>query len=262
LRHAHLFFITFILFLCAVPGFAQTDEIQVYNGGLAPVGTVNLTWHNNFTPQGQLTPAFPGAVVADRSFNGVTEWALGVTTWFEAGLYLPLYTHDKNLGWGIDGFKLRALFAVPNADDRRFFYGANFEFSVNAHRWDSARYTSEVRPIVGWHLKPWDIIINPIVDTAYDGLKNLEFVPASRLAYNFSSGWTLAAEEYDDFGSIHAFAPRGEQAHQLYAVVDRSWKEWDIEGGIGVGMTDASDRLTLKLIVSRDLNKRASAAKK
>ena len=62
---------------------------------------------------------------------------------------------------------MRALFAVPRADERRFFYGANFEFSVNARRWDATRFTSEVRPIVGWHLKPWDIILNPIVDTAW-----------------------------------------------------------------------------------------------
>jgi hypothetical protein len=247
--------------LAAVPvlAFAQTDEIQVYDGGLAPVGTFNLTLHNNFTPKGLTTPAFPGAVVADKSFNGVPEWALGVTPWFEAGLYLPLYTRDKNNGFALDGFKLRALFAVPHADDRRFFYGANFEFSINAHRWDSKRFTSEVRPIVGWHLKPFDIIVNPIVDTAYDGLKNLEFVPATRVAYNFPSGWTIAAEEYDDFGPVHAFAPLGEQAHQLYGVVDRTWKDWDIEAGIGVGMTEGSDRLTFKLILARDLNKRTTS---
>jgi len=241
----------------AVPAvtFAQTDEIQVYDGGLAPVGTFNLTWHNNFTPSGQTTQPYPGGVIADRSFNGVTEWALGVTNWFEAGLYLPLYSHDKTEGWGINGVKLRALFAVPNADDRKFFYGANFEFSINAERWDATRYTSEVRPIVGWHLKPWDIIINPIVDTAYDGLENLEFVPATRVAYNFPSGWTLAAEEYDDFGPLHHFASAADQAHQLYGVVDRTWKNWDFEGGVGVGLTDASDHLTIKLIVSRDLNK-------
>lgn len=247
--------------LVLVPALAsaQTDEIQVYDGGLAPVGTFNLTVHNNFTPKGLSTPAFPGAVVADKSFNGVPEWALGVTPWFEAGLYLPLYSRDKASGFGLDGFKLRALFAVPNADDRKFFYGANFEFSINAHRWDTTRFTSEVRPIIGWHLKPVDIIINPIVDTAYDGLSNLEFVPATRIAYNFSSGWTTAIEEYADFGPVHAFAPRGEQAHQLFGVVDRSWNGWDIEAGVGVGLTDASDRLTLKLILSRDLNKRSSA---
>jgi hypothetical protein len=250
----------FLLMMVAFPlqARAQGDEIQVYDGGLAPVGVFNLTLHNNFTPSGIKEPAFPGAVTSHQSLNGVPEWAIGVTNWFEAGLYLPLYTHDKHHGFGIDGFKLSALFAVPNADDRRFFYGANFEFSINAHRWDTTRFTSEVRPIIGWHLKPIDIIINPIVDTAYDGLKNLEFVPASRIAYNFPSGWTLAAEEYADFGPLRQFVPRGEQAHQLYAVVDRSWKDWDIEAGIGAGLTDASDRLTFKLILSRDLNKRTT----
>ena len=247
--------------VCAAPATAraQADEIQVYDGGLAPVGTFNLTVHNNFTPRGLTTPAFPGAVVADKSWNGVPEWALGVTPWFEAGLYLPLYSLDKSSGFGLDGFKLRALFAVPNADDRRFVYGANFEFSINAHRWDEKRFTSEVRPIIGWHLKPWDIIINPIVDTAYDGLGNLEFVPATRVAYNFPTGWALAVEEYAGYGTLNDLAPGHEQAHQVFGVVDRPWKGWDVEIGAGVGLTDQSDRFTLKLIVSRDFYSRKTA---
>ena len=235
---------------------AQTDEIQVYDGGLAEPGIFNLTWHNNFTPKGIDAVPFPGGVVADRSFNGVTEWAYGVTDWFEAGLYLPLYSHDKNLGWGINGGKLRALFAVPHADDRTFFYGVNFEFSVNARRWDEKRVTSEVRPIVGWHLKPWDIIINPIVDTAYDGFKNLEFVPAIRVAYNFENKWTLAAEEYADYGQFGNWASGAEQAHQLFGVVDHTFGSIDVEAGVGVGLTDATDRVTLKLLVAYDLNKK------
>ena len=43
---------------------AQTDEIQVYDGGLAPKGVFNLTVHSNFTPSGIKEPAFPGAVTA------------------------------------------------------------------------------------------------------------------------------------------------------------------------------------------------------
>ena len=234
---------------------AQADEIQVYDGGLATVGTFNLTWHNNYTPAGIKTPAFPGAVVADDSLNGVPEWALGVTKWFEAGLYMPLYSYDAGSGWGLDGFKLRTLFAVPNADTRRFLYGANFEFSYNAKRWDEKRFTSEIRPIIGWHLRPIDIIVNPIFDTSYDGFSNFVFAPASRIAYNFSSGWALAAEEYADFGPVKDFHSPGEQAHQLYAVVDKATKYMDVEAGIGFGLTGASDKLTLKLILSRDLNR-------
>jgi len=242
-----------IVITCA-QALAQSDEIQVYDGGLADVGVANLTWHNNFTPNGVKTPSFPGAVVSDKSFNGVTEWAYGVTQWFEAGLYLPLYSIDKNRGAIIDGFKLRTLFAVPHADDRKFFYGSNFEFSFNAKYWDVKRFTSEIRPIVGWHLHPLDIIVNPIFDTSYDGLKNLEFVPSARVAYNVSTTFAIAAETYSDFGPIRGFLPGHDQAHQLYGVFDKTTKFLDLEAGAGVGLTSASDKFQLKLILSRDLN--------
>src|SRR3954465_9482493 len=202
---------------------AQGDEIQVYDGGLAPVGVFNLTLHNNFTPNGVKTAAFPGAIVSNKSLNGVPEWAYGVTNWFEAGLYMPLYSIDKNHHGGtLDGFKLRALFAVPHPDDRRFGSGANFEFSINSKHWDEKRYTSEVRPIIGWHFHPIDLIINPIVDTSYDGFKNLDFAPATRVAYNLPNMWAVAVEEYDDFGPIHDFNVPSQQSHQLFAVVDRT----------------------------------------
>jgi len=233
---------------------AQTDEIQVYDGDLSPVGTFNLTWHNNYTPKGLTTPAFPGAVVSDKSLNGVTEWAYGVTPWFEAGLYLPLYSHSTNLGATYDGFKLRALFAVPHAADRKFFYGANFEFSINQKDWSERRFSSEVRPIIGWHLKPWDIIVNPILDTDYDGFGKLDFAPASRIAYNFSDKWALAAEEYGDYGQLNSLQPAPQQSHMLYGVVNHTMKFLEIEAGIGFGLTSASDKVNIKLLLIKDLN--------
>src|SRR5438094_6012212 len=123
-----------LLALVAVPQpvSAQTDEIQVYDGGLAARGKFNLTLHTNFTPKGLTTPAFAGAVVPDNSLNGVPEWAYGVTAWFEAGLYLPLYsigTRNAQRRAMLDGVKLRLLFAVPRADDCTFFHAVNFEFS-------------------------------------------------------------------------------------------------------------------------------------
>jgi hypothetical protein len=238
----------------AAPATAQTDEIQVYTAAIADTHVFNLTWHNNFTPNGQKEPAFPGAVTADKSWNGVPEWAYGVAPWFEAGLYMPLYSRDKDQGWGLDGFKLRSLFVVPNADDRKFVYGANFEFSINAKRWDDNRFSSEVRPIVGWHFTKVDVIVNPILDTEYDGFGNLDFAPSARLAYNFSKTTALAIEEYADFGPIKGFLPASQQAHQIYGVVDKTVGMLDIEFGVGVGLTDASDKLTFKLILSRDLN--------
>ena len=42
--------------------FAQSDEIQVYDGSLAPKGVINLTLHGNITPKGIAAPAFAGGV--------------------------------------------------------------------------------------------------------------------------------------------------------------------------------------------------------
>jgi hypothetical protein len=255
--NARLWWITIALVGAPVMGFAQTDEIQVYDGEIAEKGKFNLMLHNNFTPKGLRTPAFPGGIVPNRALVGVSEWAYGVTDWFEAGLYLPLYSFSKTRGASFNGFKLRALFVKPNAANSKFFYGVNFEFSVNARQWDPRRFTSEVRPIVGWHLHPVDIIVNPIIDTSYTGgFKNLDFAPAARVAYNFSPKWAVAAEEYADYGPLHQFYPASEQSHQIYAVIDHSAKIVNIEFGVGFGLTSSSDKLTLKLMLSRDLNSR------
>src|SRR5271156_3628671 len=71
---------------------AQTDEIQVYDAHIAATGGFNLTLHDNYIAHGSKTPEFPGALIANHSFNGVPDWAYGVTDWFEGGLSLPLYS--------------------------------------------------------------------------------------------------------------------------------------------------------------------------
>jgi hypothetical protein len=250
----------FAALVACLPGtperaFAQSDEIQVYDGSLAPKGVINLTLHGNFTPNGITTPGFAGGVTPNHSINAVPEWALGLADWLEAGLYLPLVTCDTHLGVGIDGAKFRLLFAVPRGAAPSFVYGANFEFSYNAKRWNARRITSEVRGIVGWHVRQAvDVILNPIFDTAYDGVRNLDFAPSARLAYHRSTSWSVAVEEYSDFGAIGRRERAGVQSHQLFGVLDHvAPGGLEMEFGAGVGLTSASDRLTLKVILSKDL---------
>ncbi|HUO22647.1 MAG TPA: hypothetical protein VMU59_09045 [Caulobacteraceae bacterium] len=233
---------------------AQTDEIQVYNAEIAEPGKFNLTVHDNYTPSGIKTPAFPGAIVSQGSLNGVPEWAYGVSPWMEAGLYLPLYSLPRSGGVQIDGFKLRTLFVEPEAAKHSFFYGVNFEFSFNSEHWDEHRYTQEIRPIVGWRFGKMDLIVNPILDNSWEGFGKLDFAPETRLDYNVSDVWQIAAEEYDDFGAIKRFSSAREQTHELFGVVDYNGKPLNVEAGVGFGLTPATDRLTLKLILSKDLN--------
>jgi hypothetical protein len=233
---------------------AQTDEIQVYNAEIAAPGVLNLTLHDNYTPDGLKTPAFPGAIVSNHDLNGVPEWAYGVTPWMEAGLYLPLYSLPASGDAQLDGFKLRALFVEPNAAKHSFFYGVNFEFSFNAKHWSPNPYTQEIRPILGWRFGKVDLILNPILDNSWKGFSRLDFAPETRLDYNLSDKWAIAAEEYDDFGQLRAFLPPDKQTHELFGVIDYNGKPINIEAGIGFGLTPATDHLTLKLILSRDLN--------
>jgi hypothetical protein len=234
---------------------AQTDEIQVYDAEIAEPGVFNLMVHNNFTPEGLKTPRFPGGLVPNQTLNGVPEWAYGVTDWFEQGLYLPLYSVANGEGPVLDGFKVRELFVVPHAAEQTFFYGINFEFSYNANHWDPNRSTSEIRPIIGWHLGKFDFIINPILDNSWTGFNNLDFAPSVRLAYNVSKTWAVAAEVYSDYGPLKRFLPTDEQSQQLFGVVDYKSDEFNVEVGVGYGLTPASDRWVMKLMISRDIYK-------
>jgi hypothetical protein len=244
--------------LALVPkaAFAQTDEIQVYDAEIEEVGKFNVEVHTNFTPIGRTAPAFPGGIIPNHSDNGAVEWAYGVTNWMEQGLYFPVYSgYSEGRGGSLNGFKIRELFVRPHAHDHTFFYGVNFEFSVNYKYWEPKRITSEVRPIVGLHLHPIDIIFNPIVDTEYTGgFGGLEFVPATRVAYNLNGTWAVAAEEYSDWGPLRHFLPLNDQFQEVWAVMDRNSKVLSIETGIGFGVTSGADKLTLKLMLWRDLN--------
>ena len=180
----------------------------------------------------------------------------------EQGLYLPVYTLcSTNHATTINGFKLRELFVRPQAHDHTFFYGVNYEFSVNAECWEDKRISSEIRPIVGLHLHSWDLIYNPIVDTDFTGgFGNLQYNPAGRIAYNLNDRWAVAAEAYDGFGPLRHFAPYDQQFHEIWAVMDHSSNKLlglAVEAGIGFGLTPGSDKVTLKLMLSRNLNAHA-----
>jgi hypothetical protein len=245
-----------LLLACGWPVTAagQTDEIQVYTGELAAPGEFTLTLHNNYTPTGRTDPDYPGAVIPNHTLNGVPEWAYGVNDWLELGAYLAVYSVADGGHFLLESAKLRATFAVPHAADRKFFYGVNFELSDNARRWEEKRTSAEIRPIVGRRFGPVDLIVNPILDTSFNGLGRLDFAPATRLDYNFSPKWAAALEHYADFGPVNHFLPASGQQQALFAVFDFNGKT-GVEFGIGHGLNDATDKFVVKLMLSWSLNR-------
>src|SRR6202035_2980945 len=148
-----------------------------------------------------------------------------------------------------DAFKLRTLFVSPNADQRNFFYGINFEFSNTTPKFSQTRFGLEIRPIVGVRNADYEFIVNPIVDIGFGQYGQADFAPAARIARKLGPDLFVGLEYYADFGEIGNFARLADQQHTLFAVTDFKLGVFDVDLGVGYGLTSASDRFVIKTIV-------------
>jgi len=223
------------------------DEIQVYNAGIAAPGQFTIQQHLNYVALGLKDPPFPGGLVSNRSINGTPEFAYGVTEWWEVGLYLPFAIQDRQ--FLSDSFKLRTLFVSPNAEQRNFFYGVNFEFSNSTPKFSQTRFGMEIRPIIGVRNGDYEFIVNPIVDIGFGKNGEADFAPAARVARKLGPDLFVGLEYYADFGQIGNFAKLADQQHTLFAVTDFKLGVFGVNFGVGYGLTPASDRFVIKTIV-------------
>ncbi|MCG2627174.1 hypothetical protein L6654_11090 [Bradyrhizobium sp. WYCCWR 13023] len=224
-----------------------TDEIQVYNAGIADVGQFTIQQHLNYIALGQKSPPFPGGLASNHSLNGTPEFAYGVTDWWEVGLYLPFSIQDER--FYSDAFKLRTLFVSPHAEQRNFFYGVNFEFSNETPPFSQSRFSMEIRPIIGVRNSDYEFIVNPIVDVHFGKFAEQHFTPAARIARKFGDDLFAGFEYYSDLGQIGNFDKLSDQQHTLFAVTDFKAGVFDVNFGVGYGLTPASDRLVVKTII-------------
>ena len=113
-------FLLLSLTMFPVLAVSQTDEIQVYDGEIAPPGILNLMIHNNFTPKGRTVPTYPGAIVANHSYQVTAEWAYGVKPWLEQGLYLPVSSpYSTNHGSTITASRFASSSRAPTLTTTR-----------------------------------------------------------------------------------------------------------------------------------------------
>ena len=223
------------------------DEIQVYNASIAAPGQFTIQQHLNYVGAGLTPPPFPGGLVSNHSIDGTPEFAYGVTDWWEVGLYLPFAIQDRQ--FLSDSFKLRTLFVSPNAGDRNFFYGVNFEFSNTTPKFSQTRFGMEIRPIIGIRNADYEFIVNPIVDIGFGKNGEADFAPAARLARKLGPDLFVGLEYYADFGEIGNFVKPADQQHTLFAVTDFKLGDFGVNFGVGYGLTPASDRWVVKTIV-------------
>jgi hypothetical protein len=171
-----------------------------------------------------------------------------VTDWWEVALYLPFAIKNQQLL--SDSFKLRTLFVTPNAEQRDFFYGVNFEFSHEMPKFAQTRFGLEIRPIIGVRNADWEFIVNPIVDIGFGRNGEADFTPAARVARKLESNLFVGLEYYSDLGEIGNFRTLANQQHTLFAVTDFKVGDFGVNFGVGHGLTPASDRFVIKSIVA------------
>lgn len=241
---------TAIAIHCATNPAQAVDEIQVYNAEIAAPGTFTLQQHLNYVWRGSTTADFPGGFASNRTLNGTPELAYGVTDWYELGLYVP-FAVDGSGTFLPGGFKVRQLFVSPHAEDRKVFYGINFELSYQAPAFSQSAVGLEIRPIFGVRDLGWEFIVNPIVDFGFAPTGAVTFAPAARLARQVSGDTWFGVEYYSNYSPIGAIPSADQQQHVLFGVVDFKLLGLDVNLGMGFGLTNASDSLVTKMIIGR-----------
>jgi hypothetical protein len=133
-------------------------------------------------------------------------------------------------------------------------------------QFSDAQWNMEIRPIIGVRKGDYEFIVNPIVDIGFGRNGDMVFAPAARFARNFGENFALGIEYYSDLGPFPNFVSLNEQQHNIYAVVDFKIGRFDVNAGVGYGLTPGSDRLMAKMIIGTDLtpgvmNRSTEAAK-
>ena len=227
---------------------AAPEEIQVYTDDINEPGEFGLEMHVNYVIDGFRAPQYAGQLPTQHVLQVTPEFSYGFAKNWDAGLYLLSAVAPDGNVYG-NGAKLRVKYIAPASG--AFFWGVNFEIGNTSRRVSEANTNVELRPIIGWRSEKWLVSFNPIIGVAVSSDNGHEpsFKPALKVSRSVGEGVQLGSEHYADMGGIHHIPPFNQQDQMLYAVVDVQKKAFDINFGIGRGVTGASEKWVAKMIV-------------
>jgi hypothetical protein len=188
-------------------------------------------------------------VVPHHGWRVTPEISYGIAPDWDAGIYLPFVRSDDGaVFFAGPRFRLKWMPLRPAEGGTGWFAGINGELSFVQERFEQAGRTAEIRPILGYRGEAWLFSFNPILeaDLAGEDKGVFKFSPAFKASRRAWGAMALGAEYYAELGRVSHFAPRDEQSHILFLTADTE----RINFGIGYGLTSASDRWTIKTIIS------------
>ena len=253
-------FATFVLALVAgatigaMPLHAQGNyEIQVYGSATVPPDSTMVELHSNFTASGQRNE-IDGIYPTYHQEHETLEITQGLTDWMEVGLYI--FTSEQ-YGHGAQwvGDHIRPRVRVPNSWHWPIGVSISTEIGYQRPQYSLDTWTWEIRPIIDKAIDRWYFAVNPALERTWHGPdvhQGLGFAPAAKLSYDFTKEISGGVEYYADYGAIARIVPFREQQQQFFAVTDLNVSpKWEINFGVGIGVTAATDHLIIKGILGR-----------
>jgi hypothetical protein len=241
-----------VLLTCVVARAALQDEIQVYDDAINAKGEYSLELHLNNTPSGLKTGNYNGEVLTNGNTRITPEFAYGLGNGFELGLYLN--TVVNNGRWDYAGYKARLKW-LPflEKDGYPFFAGVNLEVGNVLYQYDQSRYGAEARFILGKHVDKWLFVVNPIFGHAlsqpYRG-EGPNFSLAARVSRDVTPELALGVEYYSDVGLINQNIAYQQTGQAAFLMMYWDGKPFSFQFGVGKGLTQNTDSLTVKGIIS------------
>jgi hypothetical protein len=240
------------LLLPAMPAAAQDNyEIQVYPYETVAPGRTMVELHSNFTIEGS-KQKIDGLYPTNHAFHETIEITHGFTDWFETGFYIFMSARSGQ-GWQWVGDHIRPRFRVPEKWHWPVGVSLSNEIGYQRRQFSVDTWTWEMRPIVDQKLGRWYWSLNPTFDRSFHGpgvSQGMVFSPNFKFSYDFTPKISGGFEYYGAVGPITGFDPVSQQQHQIFPVVDLNLApEWEINFGLGIGLTRSTDHLIAKLIL-------------
>jgi hypothetical protein len=233
---------------------AQTNyEIQVYGSDTVPAKNLMVELHSNFTFEGQ-EQSIDGVYPTNHQLHETLELTYGVNGWSEVGFYV--FTSEQD-GHGVQwvGDHIRPRIRVPESWDWPVGVSLSTEIGYQRAVYSPDTWTWEIRPIVDKAIGRWYFAINPALERTLHGPdvnQGIGFAPSAKISYDFTRVVSAGVEYYADYGRLDDFAPVHNQQQQIFVVTDLNVSQvWEINIGVGVGATAATDHFIFKCIFGR-----------
>ena len=242
-----------ILFLLILgrPALAMDAfEYQVYDGEINKVSEYSLETHLNSNLRGKLVADYPGQLNENHLTHLTFEFARGMTSYWELGGYLQSALAEDGTGH-YAGAKIRSKFVRPTSENDPLQIGINFEISNVPLEFEQDRWGSEIRPIIGYTIARWTFLFNPIIDIDITPGKDAtpDFAPALKTVFDTRMGFGLGLEYYSELGDIDKATGFDRADQYLFAAYDLLHANFELNLGLGFGLTDLSNPLVAKGIL-------------